>query len=125
MTLISVRLPEPELQALDSMAMEAQLSRSGLLRRALGEMLAGKLPPRPAPPGEAELLAVLGERARAGSAVAIKSCSVTSSVSVGRASDAARRRIHSASWILRSLVLRETQDMQHVQLVHMRLLHPY
>ncbi|MDP9478679.1 MAG: ribbon-helix-helix protein, CopG family [Actinomycetota bacterium] len=72
MTLISVRLPEPELQALDSMAMEAQLSRSGLLRRALGEVLAGKLPPRPAPPGEAELLAVLGERARAGSVVAIK-----------------------------------------------------
>jgi predicted transcriptional regulator len=67
--LIGVRLSPALLERLDALAGLRGVSRSAVLRQLVAE---AALAPADAVPGEAELLAVLAERARAGNVAAIR-----------------------------------------------------
>jgi hypothetical protein len=66
-------MPASALQALDALATERGVTRSRLVRQVLSEATRGKAPEPPETPGEAELLALLSEKAREGNLAAIRS----------------------------------------------------
>jgi hypothetical protein len=70
---LSFRLPESTLARLDDMAADLGVTRTALVRRLIDAGLSDRpLPPQKLPT-EDELLAVLGERARAGNTSAARS----------------------------------------------------
>jgi Ribbon-helix-helix protein, copG family len=66
---VHTRLSAADVEALDKLATERRASRSSLIREMVRQ---GLDVPAPALPDKSELLALLGERARAGSITAIE-----------------------------------------------------
>jgi hypothetical protein len=70
---LSFRLPEVTLERLDALAADLGISRTALVRRMIDVGLSDRPLPPAKLPTEDELLAVLGERARAGNTSAARS----------------------------------------------------
>jgi hypothetical protein len=73
MPMLSVRLPAATIAQLDALAVERGITRTRVVRQLLGAGLVGRPAPSSEPPTEAELVALLSERARAGNVSAIRS----------------------------------------------------
>jgi len=73
MPMLSVRLPMRTIEQLDSLAAERGITRTRVVRQLLDAGLVGRPAPSSEPPTEAELVALLSERARAGNVSAIRS----------------------------------------------------
>ena len=73
MPMLSVRLPRRTIRQLDTLAAERGITRTRVVRQLLDAGLIGRPAPPSATPSEAELVALLGERARAGNVSAIRS----------------------------------------------------
>ena len=70
---LSVRLPGRTLAQLDTLAAERGITRTRVVRQLLDAGLIGRPAPPSETPSEAELVALLSERARAGNVSAIRS----------------------------------------------------
>jgi Ribbon-helix-helix protein, copG family len=73
MPTLSLRLPETTIAALDELAAERGVTRTRAVRQLLDAGLDGRPTVPSEPPTEAELVALLSERARAGNMSAIRS----------------------------------------------------
>lgn len=71
--MLSVRLPSRTIAQLDTLAAERGITRTRVVRQLLDAGLVGRPAPPTETPTEAELVALLGERARAGNVSAIRS----------------------------------------------------
>ena len=70
---MSVRLSARTIARLDVLAQEREVTRTRVVRQLLEAGLRGRPAPSSDPPSEAELIALLSERARAGNVAAIRS----------------------------------------------------
>ena len=70
---MSVRLSAQTIARLDVLAQEREVTRTRVVRQLLEAGLRGRPAPSSDPPTEAELIALLSERARAGNVAAIRS----------------------------------------------------
>jgi hypothetical protein len=73
MPMLSVRLPRRTIRQLDTLAAERGITRTRVVRQLLDAGLIGRPAPSSEVPTEAELVALLAERARAGNVSAIRS----------------------------------------------------
>ena len=71
--MVSVRFPQQTIEQLDSLAVERGTSRTRVVRQLVTAGLSGQPAPSSETPTEAELVALLSERARAGNVAAIRS----------------------------------------------------